>query len=273
MYGVEKDSDPCHALSEEKKMNKVALALGCLALAVTSVPAPGAIANSIIWDFNPSGKNKAVTTPVVTPKGKIKYVKTSSLTIHGSLTGLDPLDLTTPVVTVAGFNANNTAHTLFQKKQGKSERGIGLTGTKNSELTLTKKGTLIANYLRVDMTAPLALNWEDLTVSIRMDSVGANSKTDQEKFDVWGSDSPDFSSATKLISASATNGSFVTIPTNGGHYDKYYFVTTSPQGKGHSIDNVLLQSIKVEGTTPVPEPVTLALLGLGAPLALRRRRR
>ncbi|MCY2932007.1 MAG: hypothetical protein NTV86_21435 [Planctomycetota bacterium] len=253
-------------------MNKVALALGCLALAFTSVPAPAGIINAIVWDFNPSGLNKAVKTPIVTPSGKTKYVKTNTLTTHGSATGLNPLDATTPLVTVSGFNANTTAHTLFQKKMGKSERGLGLTGTKNSELTLTKKGTLIANYLLVDMTAPLALKWEDLVVSIKMDSVGANSKTDQEKFDVWGSDSPS-SFGTKLISASATNGSFVTIPMDGDHYNKYYFVTTAAQGKGHSSDNVLLQAVKIEGTNPVPEPVTMGVLALGAPLALRRKRR
>jgi len=250
-------------------MYRFTLALACLALAVTSAPAPGGI---IVWDFNPAGVNKTVKTAVVMPGGKTKLVNSSTLTTHGSTTGLNPLDPTTPLVTVAGFNANHTAHTLFWKKVGKSERGIGLTGTRNNELTLAKKGTTIANYLRVDMTAPLALKWEDLTVSIFMHSVGKNSKTDQEMFDVWGSDSPDFGSATKLITASAINGSFVSLPMDGGQYDKYYFITTSPLGKGHSSDNVILQSVKIEGTNPVPEPATLfGILGMAVPILRKRR--
>lgn len=211
---------------------------------------------TVVWDFNPSGKAKSV--------------KASTLSVHGSANGLLPLDPTTPLVTVAGFNFNNTPHTLYWKKTGKTERGIGLTGTLNNELTLNAKGTAPANYLRIDVSALIADDWTNLKLYI--ESVDLNNPKDQERFDVWGSDSPT-SFGTKLISGASANASFVSLPVDGDHYNSYYFLTTTAQGKGHIRDNVLLQSISAENSGPLPEPASLVLLALGAPAALRLRRR
>ncbi|MCY2932063.1 MAG: PEP-CTERM sorting domain-containing protein [Planctomycetota bacterium] len=194
----------------------------------------------------------------------------STETIHGSATGLNPMDLSTPLVTVGGFNADGTAHKLYWKTAGVSEHGIGLTGTNGHELTLKSKGTAFANYMRIDVSNLVLLDWTDL--KIRVQSVQANSSKDQEKFDVWGSNVPT-SLGTKLISASTTDNAFIPLPLDGGLYDKYYFVTVTPQGKGHSRDNVLLDAISAsEETIRTPEPATLVLLGL-ASLAVRARRR
>ena len=258
-------------------MNKVALVIVCLiVVAVISAAAPGAM---MIWNFNPDGKHKRVGA--------------STESIHGSATGLSPLDTSTPLVTVGGFNADNTVHDLRWKKRGKTtEEGIGLTGTRHHELTLKNKGTAIANYLRIDMTAPLALTTPITGLAIEMQSIDK-----KEEFDVWGSNDAS-SFGTKLISGSAGGDSFVSIPLDGSAYDKYYFVTVTPQGKGHRKDDVLLEAIRFDlGTTaaasadltptsdsdlgptaldvvtPAPEPATLSLLALGGLAMLRRRTR
>ncbi|MCY2927069.1 MAG: PEP-CTERM sorting domain-containing protein, partial [Planctomycetota bacterium] len=71
------------------------------------------------------------------------------------------------------------------------------------------------------------------------------------------------------------DNAFVPLPLDGGGYDKYYFVTVTPQGKGHSRDNVLLDAILAEEGvgTSTPEPASLALLGAIGLAAIQRRRR
>lgn len=233
-------------------MRHAALSIGCVVLAGVAA-APGAI---IVWDFNPGDLKGAVGS--------------ATETIHGSATGSNPLDPSTPLVTAAGFNANGTPHNLYWKTAGTSEHGLGLTGTRGHELTLKSKGTAIANYMRIDTSALVQQDWTDL--QIRVQSVQANSSKDQEQFDVWGSNSPT-SMGTKLISGSAADNSFIPLPLDGGVYDNYYFVTVTPQGKGHSRDNVLLDAISAsDETIRTPEPATLALLALTG-LAVRGRKR
>lgn len=236
-------------------MNRLAFAMGIVVLAAGSVTASGAM---IVWDFNPANQKGAVGT--------------STEAVHGSATGLVPLDLSTPSVTVAGFNADSTPRQLYWKRAGLSEHGIGLVGTNDHELTLKNKGTAYANYMRVDVSALLALDMVDL--QIRVQSVQANRSKDQEKFDVWGSNLAT-SFGTKLISGSSADNAFVPLPLDGGVYDKYYFITVTPQGKGHYRDNVLLDAVSAsEGVgTPAPEPASLVLLGAFGLAATRQRRR
>ncbi|MEI7836327.1 MAG: PEP-CTERM sorting domain-containing protein [Planctomycetota bacterium] len=237
-------------------MNHVAYAVACFVMGAASVSASGA---AIVWDFNPAGQNKAV--------------KASAETIHGSDTGLNPLDLFTPSVTVAGFNADSTPHKLYWKKAGANEHGIGLAGTSRHKLTLKKNGTLYANYIRIDATALLAADLTDL--AIRVQGVKAHSSKDQERFDVWGSNVAT-SFGTKLISGSMADNAFVPLPLDGGGYDQYYFITVTPQGKGHSHDNVLLDAISASEAvvgTITPEPASLTVLGMIGLAMLRRRRK
>lgn len=240
-------------------MKSISIILGWIAIAVTATGLPGA---TTIWNFNPAAKNG--------------HVGASFETLHGSDTGLNPLDSETPLVTVSGFNADDTAHLLQWKKSG-PVRGIGLKGTHHSELTLDKTGTTFANYMRIDMTEPLALPGTP-TLEIRMQGVLGKTAKTQERFDVWGSD-VNTSFGTKLISGCTTNGEFVLVPLDSDHYNKYYFVTVTPQGKSHKNDTVLLEAVRFNNVVApgihspvVPEPATLSLLLLGGVAILTRRR-
>ncbi|MCY2927068.1 MAG: hypothetical protein NT031_16870, partial [Planctomycetota bacterium] len=131
-------------------MNHLPHVLGCLVIGLASVAASGAI---IIWDFNPANQKGALGS--------------STESVHGSATGLVPLDLATPLVTVAGFNADGTPRKLYWKTARASEHGIGLVGTNGHELTLKNKGSAYANYMRIDVTGLLDLNLGDLQIRMQ----------------------------------------------------------------------------------------------------------
>jgi hypothetical protein len=204
----------------------------------------------IVWDFNPANVTGAVGA--------------ATETLHGSATGLNPLDPTTPLVTVSGFDANNAAHDLYWKVSGTDEHGIGLTGTTDNELTLNSNGTAFANYLQINVTNILAAGGTSL--DIRVQSVTAG-----EEFDLYGSNSPNVL-GTKIISGSTVNNLLTPIPEGAGYFD-YYFVTVTPQGSGgtHALDNVLPDAISAD-VPATPEPATLGLLALGGLGLLKRRR-
>ena len=220
--------------------------LVCSAL-VTCLFTPFAMATVVVWDFNPNN----VTGPV----------GAATETINGSANGLSPLDPTTPLVTVSGFNADNSTHLLYWKVSGTDEHGIGFPDTLDNELTLTSNGTAYANYMQINVTNILAAGGTSL--DIRVQSV-----TDGEEFDLYGSNSPNVL-GTKVISGDTVNNLLTPIPEGAGYYD-YYFVTVTPQGSGHSSDNVLLDAISAN-VPATPEPATLGLLALGGLAMLRRR--
>lgn len=239
---------------------RIATTIACIAIAVTATGVAGA---TTTWNFNPAGKNGRVGA--------------SSQTFYGSATGLNPLDLSAPLVTVSGFNADDTARLLYWRKT-RTLNGIGLKGARNNELSLSKTGTAFANYIRIDMTEVLALAGSP-TLEILMQGVLGKKPKNQEQFDVWGSDDPT-SFGAKLLSGCTANNTFVALPLDSGHYNSYYFITVTPQGKDHKNDTVLPGAIRCDlaiqpGTPPphLPEPATLSVLVLGGVAALLRRRR
>jgi hypothetical protein len=208
------------------------------------------MATVVVWDFNPNNVTGAVGA--------------ATEAINGSGNGLSPLDPTTPLVTVSGFDyPSNTPHNLYWKVDGTDEHGIGLTGANDFELTLNSSGTAPANYMQINVANILAAGGTSL--DIRVQSV-----TDGEEFDVYGSNSPN-ALGTKVISGSTINNLLTAIPEGAGYYD-YYFVTVTPQGSGHVDDNVLLDAISAN-VPATPEPATLGLLAMGFIATLARRRK
>ena len=177
-------------------------------------------------------------------------------------------------LSLAGFDANGTAHNLFTKDSGAGEQGIGLVGTLDNELTLNGAGTAIANFIRYDVSQV----YKAFPGSVGQILPG--SVTVNEQMDIWGSntatDKPGTSPLTLILQtinpAQAT--SWVNLP-NWGTY-KYYFasVHTDPSSPA---DNVVVQAIQVINiSSPVPEPSTyaaiVALGGIGFLTYARRRR-
>lgn len=176
-------------------------------------------------------------------------------------------------ISLAGFDANGTAHNLFTKDGGAGEQGVGLVGTFDNELTLNGSGTALANFMRYDVSQV----YQAFPGSVGQ--ILAGSTTVSEQLDIWGSntatDKPGTSPLTLILQtitpAQATT--WVNLP-NWGTY-KYYFasVHTDPSTPA---DNVLVQAIQVINIpSPVPEPSTyaaiVALGGIGSLTYARRR--
>lgn len=158
-------------------------------------------------------------------------------------------------LSVAGFDANGTAHNLFTKDGGAGEQGIGLVGTSDNEMTLNGAGTAIANFIRYDVSQV----YQAFPGSVGQ--IYAGSTTTPEQMDVWGSntatDKPGTSPLTTILMtitpAQAT--SFINLP-NWGTY-KYYFASTHIDAASPA-DNTLVQAIQVININAVPEPSTYA---------------
>ncbi len=167
-----------------------------------------------------------------------------------------------------GYNADNTPHNLYWKHNGGDENGLGLTGTRDNELTLQNNATQIANYIQIDVSQVFKIS---PTGQIRLGST-----TNGEAYDLWGSNTQG-SLGTKILNAGTSDNTFFNIP-NWGQY-AYIGVTVHPYPipntggttSPHAYDNVLMGAISV---CPIPEPTSfvLAAFGIaGAGLLLRRR--
>jgi uncharacterized protein (UPF0333 family) len=222
-------------------MNKLLLVIGCYAILGVGT----SIRADTVFDF--SG-------PATGPVGSNQYAVT-----HGSIT-----------LTAFGFNADNSSHNLFWKKNGGDENGLGFTSTLDNELTLQNNGTQIANYIQIDVS--------QVFKTVPSAKILVNSNTDDETYDLWGSHTLGLI-GTKILNAGTSDNTFVNIPDWG----TYEFVsvavhptpapliadlhTTSP----HADDNVLMGAISIP---EVPEPTAGLLVGLGlasAGMLLRRR--
>lgn len=193
------------------------------------------LASPLIWDFNPSNVSGNVGS--------------SSYTVTNGGYGL----------TVSGFNyPSNTAHLLYWKLAGADEHGIGLVGTTDNEFTLTNSNT-IANYAQINVGQIYHIG---LDGEVRIQSV-----TNGEAYDIFGSNTAG-SLGTLLGSNITADNSFVNIP-QWGTWQYIGIAVHTPASS--SADNILVDAVQ---SNDIPEPTTLALLGLGlVGLIVRRRRK
>ena len=211
---------------------------------------------------------------IVGVPGQTTTTSTANVDIGSNLWSVtQTINSSSYTLSLAGFDANGTAHNLFTKDGGAGEQGIGLVGTSDNELTLNPGGTALANFIRYDVSQV----YKAFPGSVGQILPG--STTVNEQLDIWGSnsatDKPGTSPLTAILQtitpAQATT--WVNLP-NWGTY-KYYFASThiDPSSPG---DNVLVQAIQVVNiTSPVPEPSTyaaiVALGGIGFLTYSRRR--
>jgi hypothetical protein len=179
------------------------------------------------------GQDFGSTNGVSTPVGSSQW----SVTLGGT------------TLTAYGFNANNTPHGLFWKNGRTDEFGIGLANTLDTELTLTGKGSAIANYIQFDVHT---------VTNSPSGRIRAQSVTDEEKFDLFGSNTKGLIGI-KILSGCTNDNRFISIPDWGWY--AFISVAVMPQGRSHANDNVLPDAIEV-----VPEPAQLALVRCGCGL-------
>jgi hypothetical protein len=156
----------------------------------------------------------------------------------------------------------NTAYTLYKKNDGSDEIGLGFantTGAGDNEITLNSGGTAIANFIQVDVNA--------IKTAFTGGFISAGSVTNGEKWDIYGSNTLG-SIGTDLVSGNTADQTFIPLPGWGSY--QYYSIAVTPNANS-PLDNVLLSEIEV--TTPVPEPATMSLLGLGLGAIFIRRRK
>lgn len=131
----------------------------CRVIACAFVFAASSAWATVIWDLNPGGDNA--------PVGSSNHTFTSSgygITAYGwdNVSGPD------------------TAHDLYFKNEGPSERGLGLVGTPNFELQVSS-GTPL-QYIQLDLTSILAQGFTNLQIM-----VGSVQSATHESFALYGS--------------------------------------------------------------------------------------
>jgi hypothetical protein len=165
----------------------------------------------------------------------------------------------------ASTSTNPLTNALYWKGDnitGGTEHGLGFVSTNDHELTLSST-TAIANFMEIDVSS-IYTTWTN--PMIRMQSVQTNSGTDQEKWDIYGSNALG-SLGVKLapLTGSTADNTFVSLP-NWGTY-KYYSVAVHTTAD-NVVDNVLFDSIRADSPAGVPEPTTWTLLAGGVGLVL-----
>jgi hypothetical protein len=155
-------------------------------------------------------------------------------------------------ITARGFATSGGPHTagtpvnLFGKTGGGDENGLGLAGTTDNEINA---GT--GQFIQLDFG----------NLFSKMDVTGARiavgSVQPGEGYDVFGSNKEGVEGV-KLISNGTLDDIFFDLPLLGKY--RFYSVDASSA-------NVLLSGLTIQAApqqvTPVPEPATLALLGVG----------
>jgi hypothetical protein len=148
-------------------------------------------------------------------------------------------------ITLAAFTTASTGDPgyLFGKADGGDENGVGV--CQNSAGTTCGDHEIdVAEYIRVDFGS-LALS----NIQFKIGSVQGG-----ENYNIYTSTSSSaFAGGTQCVNGGTTDNAFFALACSGG-VKEFVFVTAGAA-------DVLLEQI--QGTTPVPEPATMFLGGLG----------
>ena len=162
-------------------------------------------------------------------------------------------------ISAGGYNADGSAHNLYYKNSGGDETGLGLDGTSDNELTLTKNGKAAANFVQFDFS--------QVEKAFSGAQIEVLSLSSTEKFDLFGSNTLG-QAGTEIADAVGTSydGKLFSVPDWGSY--KYVSVAVHPDA-AHPGDNILVGAIALTSdVVAVPEPGSAALMATGLVVGL-----
>lgn len=214
---------------KSNRLLKSALTLLCCSFAFA---ASSSWATLVTWNLNPSGANAAVGS------------NTANFTVSGY------------TITASGYNYNGSAHELYYKNLGPSERGLGLTGTFDNELQVGQ------HFIQLSLSSILAQGFTNGQIMVGSVQAG-------ESWSLYGSNT--LGSLGTLLNGAAfgssTDEQFVNVP----NFGQYQFI--SVVSNTGDVLPVMFQATVV----PIPEAASvipvLCLITAATAIEIRRRRR